>query len=268
MSGPLAKALRAAPTLAIAVSGGVDSLTLAHAAMRWRRGRAVTLYHAVSPAVPAAATARVHEHADRLGAPLVLVEAGEFADPDYLRNPVNRCFFCKSRLYDGILDRIGAAAGQVIAAGTNLDDLGDFRPGLEAARQRAVRHPLIEAGLDKRKVRRLARRLGLGEVAELAAAPCLASRVETGLRIDPQMLRVIDAIETQARSRFGEVALRCRQRAGGLVLELEADCLAEMDAAARAQMLAAARSTAHQLGQAIGPMTLEPYRKGSAFLHG
>src|SRR6056297_3543080 len=96
----LAEILRAQPDLAVAVSGGVDSLTLAHAVHR-ATGRA-QVYHAVSPAVPREATERVRRHAAAPGWTLQIIEAGEFSDPDYLRNPVNRCYFCKANLYDRI----------------------------------------------------------------------------------------------------------------------------------------------------------------------
>jgi uncharacterized protein len=125
--------------LAIAVSGGVDSMVLAHVAHGHAR-TAMTAVHAVSPAVPRLATERVQAHAKRHGWTLHVVDAEELADPDYRNNPVNRCFYCKSRLYE----RIAAATGLTIASGTNVDDLGDYRPGLEAAQRNQVLHPFVE----------------------------------------------------------------------------------------------------------------------------
>jgi uncharacterized protein len=220
--------------------------------------------------VPEEATARVRHYARAFGLPLKVLDTGEFADPDYLANPVNRCLFCKSHLYDGILARLAEAAepGWQVAAGTNRDDLGDYRPGLEAARARGILHPLVEAGLDKAALRRLAARLGLGEIADLPAAPCLASRVETGLRIEPEVLRAIDAIETTLRARLGRVTLRCRRRAEGLVIEIDAAVLAGLDAADRAALAGAATATARARGLGALPLSLQPYRMGSAFLHG
>ena len=113
------------PGLAIAVSGGVDSMTLAHAAHR-AGPPGLLVVHALSPAVPAEATARVRDHATRFGWRLTEVDAGEFADPEYRANPVNRCYFCKTNLYD----RIAHVTEGPIASGANLDDLGDYRPGL------------------------------------------------------------------------------------------------------------------------------------------
>ena len=177
--------------LTIAVSGGVDSLTLAaHAGRRMR----ITAAHAVSPAVPAEATARVKAMAAKEGWPLRIIDAREFSDPRYLGNPLNRCYFCKTNLYR----RIAEALPGTIASGANTDDLGDFRPGLAAAEEHGVVHPYVEAGVSKAQLRALAASLGLGEVASLPAQPCLASRVETGIPIDAGDLRFIDRVETIA----------------------------------------------------------------------
>lgn len=135
--------------LAVAVSGGVDSLTLSVRAHHYRNGE-VQMFHAVSPAVPVEATARVRAMAEREGWPLKIIDAAEFSDPRYRANPVNRCFYCKSHLYDAI----AACTDAQIVSGTNLDDLGEYRPGLDAASSRSVRHPYVEAGIGKQALRR------------------------------------------------------------------------------------------------------------------
>ena len=137
------------------------------------------MFHAVSPAVPEEATERVKRLAATQGWRLRIVDAREFADENYLANPVDRCFFCKTNLYGCIARHIDAQ----ILSGANLDDLREYRPGLEAAKRHSVRHPYLEAEIDKRAVRSLARELGLGALSELPAAPCLSSRVETGIAI-------------------------------------------------------------------------------------
>jgi uncharacterized protein len=163
--------------------------------------------HAVSPAVPQAATSRVQALAEARGWRLTCVDAGEFADADYLRNPVNRCFFCKTNLYASL----GRVAGPgALMSGTNTDDLGDYRPGLRAAADHGVRHPYVEARCAKTDVRALARALGLGEVADLPAAPCLSSRIETGLMIDADELALVDRVERWLTARLGPGDLRCR----------------------------------------------------------
>ena len=222
--------------VAVAVSGGVDSLTLATLAHRRAPG-ATLVVHAVSPAVPEEATARVRAEGAREGWDLRVIEAGEFADPAYRANPVNRCFFCKINLY-GAVRRV---TDRQILSGANRDDLGEYRPGLEAAREHGVRHPYVEAGFDKDAVRRLARELGLGAVAELPAAPCLSSRVETGIAIEPETLGFIHAVERLVGGALdagagAKRAVRCRVRAEGVVVELDPGSLASLDAGSRAEL--------------------------------
>ena len=246
--------------VAVAASGGVDSMTLAVAAHR-RLGR-VEVFHAVSPAVPAEATARVKEHARREGWRLRVVDAGEFADDDYLANPVDRCYFCKRNLYDAIMPLTDA----VIVSGANLGDLGDFRPGLKAASERAVRHPFVDAGIDKSGVRAIARHLLLDDLAELPAAPCLSSRVETGIAIDPQMLTLIHRVERRLRDELKPTTVRCRLRAGGVAVELDRETLEALTPDARAGVLEQVAATWQAAGDAR-PVRLEVYKQGSAFLH-
>lgn len=255
----LGSVLIAPKDLTIALSGGIDSLTLSSAAAYVRGPDHVTLCHAVSPAVPAAATARVERFAAERGLSLRITDAGEFSDEAYRANPVNRCYFCKSNLY-GTLARMA----DVVAAGTNLDDLSDYRPGLLAADERGVLHPFVTARMTKQDVRSLARGLGLGDLAELPAAPCLASRIETGLRIEPAELRVIDAAETQLREMLGNVTLRCRRMRTEWVIEIEPDVYSGMSDARRAQACTVVRAiTPGDL-----PVTLRAYERGSAFVHG
>ena len=193
----LAAALRGiAGGVAVAVSGGIDSLTLA--AFAQAECPDVEMFHAVSPAVPGDATARVERLAEQRGWRLRVVEAGEFNDANYIANPTNRCFFCKTNLYGAIARHTSSQ----MVSGANTDDLGEYRPGLDAARGHEVRHPYLEAGIDKRTVRGLARRIGLGALSELPAAPCLSSRVETGIAIRPEVLRAIHAVERDLAQDF------------------------------------------------------------------
>jgi uncharacterized protein len=247
--------------VAIAVSGGIDSLTLATlAGRRLGPGRAL-MAHAISPAVPPKASARVRDFAAREGWTLEIVEAGEFGDPDYMSNPVNRCFFCKINLY-GVVARV---TPRTILSGANLDDLGEYRPGLDAARRYSVRHPYVEAGVDKAGVRSLARELGLGDIADLPASPCLSSRVETGIAIDPATLRFIDAVELRIAAALKPRTVRCRVRAGGVVIELDEAALAALSGhdadVLRREIADLAPAAATQ-----EPIRFAPYRTGSAFL--
>lgn len=257
----LASVLDTMGEIAVAVSGGVDSMTLAEVA-HLRLGVRAAMVHAVSPAVPPEATARVRDRAARQGWDLTVLDAGEFADPRYRANPVNRCFFCKTNLYGAIRAR----TRRQIVSGTNLDDLGDYRPGLDAARNHGVRHPYVEAGLTKSAVRRLAAHLGLGDIAELPAAPCLSSRVETGLPIQPATLGVIHAAEKLVAAALSPRTVRCRVRAAGIVIELDPGALSGL----RPEIERDLRRSLDRLLAESGvsaPVAFAPYRTGSAFLH-
>lgn len=251
--------LATAAPAAIAVSGGVDSMTLAVLANRLLGDTEIAILHAVSPAVPSAATARVRQWADREGWDLRLIDANEFADENYRSNPVNRCFFCKVNLYGTIARHID----RQILSGANLDDLGDYRPGLEAARDHHVRHPYVEAGFNKAAVRALARDLHLGALAELPASPCLSSRIETRIAIDPELLSSIDAVEAMLMQELRPETVRCRMRHDGVVIELDAKSLEDVEDSAS---LIAAIARLLPAALARNPVRLEAYRRGSAFV--
>jgi uncharacterized protein len=246
--------------MAVAVSGGVDSVTLSVVAHRALGGKA-QMYHAVSPAVPADATARVERFARREGWALELFEAGEFADHRYLTNPGNRCYYCKGKLYAAIARRTDA----VVVSGTNTDDLGDYRPGLSAAAEHGVRHPFVEGGINKQAIRDIARLLALSDLAELPASPCLSSRVETGIAIRPQTLACVDAAEKLIRHELAPRVVRCRVRRSGVFIELDRETLADLHPSAR-EALARRIGTIFHNGDSTPVVQFSRYRMGSAFL--
>ena len=246
--------------LAVAVSGGVDSVTLATFAHR-AAGSRVEAFHAVSPAVPEEATERVKRFAANQGWRLRIVDAREFADESYLANPIDRCFFCKTNLY-GCIARHSDAQ---ILSGANLDDLREYRPGLEAAKLHSVRHPYLEAGIDKKVVRSLARDLGLGAISELPAAPCLSSRVETGIAIRPEVLKAIHAVERSIAKDFPTGTVRCRVRARGVVIELDHETLAAIAGKREEEVRANAALIFAGIARTLD-LSFEPYRNGSAFI--
>lgn len=247
------------PQLAVAVSGGVDSMTLA-AVAHDVLGERLLLVHAMSPAVPLEATARVQDCSEQYGWALKMVEAGEFADQQYLSNPVNRCYFCKTHLYA----RLQQVWEGPIASGANLDDLGDYRPGLLAASEKQVVHPLIDAQISKAMVRAIAAHKQLGNIAELPAQPCLSSRVETGIAIDANDLLFVHRIEQFLIKSLGPGDIRCRITAAGVRVEVPVE-LQLKNKVAWPQMRLELQQRIEADGRTLAEVT--DYSRGSTFLH-
>ena len=246
-------------SLAVAISGGVDSTTLAAVAHQVP-GVDVLMVHAMSPAVPPEATARVRDLAHRLGWRLKLVDAGEFADRDYTSNPVNRCYYCKSNLYA----RVQSVWSGAVASGANLDDLGDYRPGLLAASEKQVVHPLIDAGIDKAMVRAIANEQGLAGIAELPAQPCLSSRVETGIAINADDLMFVHKVESLLAQRLGAGDIRCRITSEGVRIEVAEEL--RVQNALQWQAVCDEVATLIANSQRV-LVKFSGYERGSAFVH-
>ena len=246
--------------MTIAVSGGVDSMTLSSFAHRnFGRGK-VRMVHAVSPAVPKAATSRVKTQSASEGWELDLVDAGEFTDESYLSNPFNRCFFCKNSLYQTLSEN----SWGTLVSGTNSDDLQDFRPGLKAAEEFRVRHPYVEAGFTKDEVRVLAGNLGLPELSRLPASPCLSSRVETGIRIDASDLGAIDEAESWMQQKYAPKTVRCRVLEEGIMIQLDLSTLERLDLNDQQETVVKVRDLFRHRPETR--IRFAPYRRGSTFL--
>ncbi len=200
------------PAAAVALSGGVDSGLVAKAAALALGERAVAVT-ADSPSVARSELQAARELAAAVGIRHVIVSPDEFADPLYQANAGDRCYFCKSHLYDAVRTS-KELDGFVICSGANLDDLGDYRPGLTAAAERGVRHPLQEAGFTKADVRALARWWGLPN-ADKPAAPCLSSRLAPGVAVTPERTARVEAAEDYLRQ-LGVSDCRVRYHDGDL----------------------------------------------------
>jgi uncharacterized protein len=190
--------LSAMDRVVVAFSGGVDSTLLARAAKDAVGERAV-LVTADSETYPESELAEAKRLGTLLGLRHVVVETRELDNPDYARNPANRCFYCKEELFTKLRPIAEREAGAVVVYGANMDDLGDHRPGMKAAADFGVRAPLIEAELWKTEIRDLSKRLGLPTWDKPSFA-CLSSRFQYGDRITPEKLRRVDAAETFVRS--------------------------------------------------------------------
>ena len=197
----------------VAYSGGVDSAVVAKIAalVLGERAKAVM---AVSPSVATGEVESAKTLAEEIGIDFHLIHTSEMEDPRYLKNDERRCYYCKQGLYLALKEFVREFPHTTIANGTNTDDLGDYRPGLEAARELRVVSPLVEAGLNKQNVRQLAKQWNLS-VWDKPATPCLSSRIAYGESVTPERLRMVDQAETYLRS-LGLRELRVRYHAGDL----------------------------------------------------
>jgi uncharacterized protein len=180
-------------SVVVAYSGGLDSAFVLAVANQVLGANALGVT-AHSPSVPERERVDAERIARELGANHRVIESQEMHDPRYASNPENRCFYCKSELYT-LTEQIRQELGfSHVVNGTNVDDLGDYRPGLEAAKNAGVRSPLVEVGLTKEETRALAKELGLGFWDKPAAA-CLSSRIPYGTSVTPERLKQVEVLE-------------------------------------------------------------------------
>ena len=194
----LRETVRSLGSVLVCFSGGIDS-ALVLAVARQELGDGALAFTAVSPSLPLSERSDAERIARELGARHEFVESHELDRDGYAKNGPDRCFHCKSELYDLAEKRRGELGLAAIANGTNQDDLGDHRPGLEAARRAGVRSPLLDAGLGKADVRAVAKLLEL-DVWDKPAAACLSSRIPYGTSVTPERLSRIGGFEAELRA--------------------------------------------------------------------
>ena len=191
----------------IAFSAGVDSTFLLKIAYSVLGERAIALT-AQSPTVPPGEFEAAKEFTKTLGCRHIVIDSNELANPSFAQNPSNRCFFCKDELYRLCRDQAVKLNIPVIVDGTNLDDLKDHRPGLKAAKEWGIRHPLVEAEMTKDDIRRYSRALDL-PTWNKPSSPCLSSRFPYGTEINLERLRKIGACEVYLKElHFREFRVR------------------------------------------------------------
>ena len=254
----LLETLRGYGRVAVAYSGGVDSAVVAQAAFL-ALGDAAIAVTAVSDSLAEGELEEAVALAERIGIRHRVIRTEEFADPNYLRNQTDRCYFCKSELYGRLSGLLGAIDADVIASGANLDDQGDHRPGMRAAGENGVRHPLQECGLTKADVRELARAWDL-PTWDKPATPCLSSRIAYGEAVTPERVRMIDQAEQWLRAR-GLRTLRVRYHKGDMArVEVPLEAIPGLVAAdARGELVRTFRA----LGFKYVTLDLEGFRSGS-----
>jgi len=260
MTGPLDRlkeAIRGHDSMLVAFSGGVDSTLVLKVAHDVLGARSAGLL-AVSASLPESERLEAVSLAETIGANLHIVESNEMEDPRYRANPDNRCYFCKSELFQKLEEEAQRLGYRTLAYGANLDDQGDFRPGMTAARERSVVAPLIEARLGKAEIRETARELGLPNWDKPARA-CLSSRIPHGIEVTPEKLRAIEVAES-GLSGLGFRQFRVRWHGEIARIELDpAEMVRLADPVVRERIAAAVKAA----GFRFVTIDLEGYRQGS-----
>jgi uncharacterized protein len=253
----LFRILRQLGRVLVAYSGGTDSAYLAWAAREVLGDNAIAVT-ADSPSIPESHKRDAVEFARRYGIRHELIPSREFDNPAYVANNPDRCYHCKDELFRRMEEIAPRYGGAVLVYGVNTDDLGDYRPGQNAARLHGVKAPLVEAGLSKAEIRELSRMAGL-PTWDRPAAACLSSRVPYGIAVTPEVLRRIEAAEERIR----ELGFRqFRVRYHNEVARLEID-RAEMERAFSLEMFDRLAEIFRELGFLYSALDLLGYRQGA-----
>jgi uncharacterized protein len=240
----------------VAFSGGVDSSLVAALAARALDERALAVT-AVSPALATGELDGARAVADAIGIRHEVITTAELQREGYRANDRDRCYHCKTELYDNLSALAARRRYAVVLSGANSDDVGDWRPGLRAAEEHDVRHPLLEAGVGKAEVRELARALGVPS-AEKPASPCLASRIPYGTAVAPDVLARIDRAELAVKM-LGYTVLRVRHYGTRGRVELSEPDLVALTPERRQAIATAVASAGYEEVEISG----EPFHSGS-----
>ena len=214
--------LRARGSVLIGFSGGVDYAYLACLALEAVGAANVLAVIGRSASYPQEQWARAREVADRFGVPVLELDTDEMNDPRYSANPTNRCYFCKTELWSKLVPVARERGFAVVVDGTNYDDLADFRPGAQAAREHGVASPLAELKFTKDDIRALSRLRDIPTWAQ-PSSPCLSSRLPYGVEVTPLRLRKVEHAERALRAIGVTGNLRVRYHEATARLEMDAD---------------------------------------------
>src|SRR5213082_236207 len=255
----LRELVRTFPSALLGYSGGVDSAYLAVVLRRELGPDRMVAAIGRSASYPQAQWAAARAVAERFDVPLVEVATRELEDPNYLANPTNRCFFCKTELWSRLLPEARARGLAVVCDGTNADDRrsGEHRPGYAAGERAGIRSPLAEVGMTKAEIRTAARELGL-PTWDAPAAPCLSSRVAYGLAITQRRLEQVERAEAYLRELGVAGDVRVRHHGDRARIEVEPEWIPWLR-----ERLGAVTRRLGDLGFAVVEVDPRGYRRGS-----
>jgi uncharacterized protein len=239
----------------VALSGGVDSAVLAALGNRVLGADSLAVT-AVSPSLSSEELEGVRGFVEQYSLNYLEVFTDEIDDPDYIKNASNRCYVCKSHLFEKLIP-VARERKAIVVVGTNVDDLGDFRPGIQAAKEYNIASPFVDCGVDKEMVRSIAHSLALDAVAEKPASACLASRIPYGVPVTIQRLSAVERLELFLH-RLGHPVVRVRHHGDIARIELPAEDF-QIALANRERIV----SEAERLGFLYSTLDLGGFRSGS-----